>query len=161
TVVAGRFFDQDELDGLARVAVIGQRVVERLFPETYPVGEDIRISEVTFRVIGVLNYSGSSGFTGDENDLIILPLTTAQTRLSGQRVLSGERPISSILVQARDGSSVDAAAAEIRQTIREEHRISFRDEDDFKIYTQTDLLSSLERVTGLLTIFLAIIAGIS
>ena len=65
----------------------------------------------TLEHIGVI---GSSGFTGDENDLVIVPLTTAQTRLSGQRVLSGERPISSILAQARDGGSVDAAAAEIR-----------------------------------------------
>ena len=105
--------------------------------------------------------SSVGGFTGDDNDLVFVPITTAQTRLTGDRELTGERPISSVLVQARDDSSIDAVAAEIRQTMREERQISFRDEDTFQIFTQTDLLSSLDQITGLLTIFLGIIAGIS
>jgi putative ABC transport system permease protein len=105
--------------------------------------------------------AGGTAFTGDDNDLIFVPITTAQTRLSGQRNLSGDRPLSSILVQARDGDSVNLVAQQIRETLREEHRISFRAEDDFQIFSQTDLLSSLSQITGLLTIFLGIIAGIS
>jgi putative ABC transport system permease protein len=162
TVAAGRFFDQVDMDSLARVAVIGLTVVERLYPDTYPIGQSIRLGDVNFRVIGVMTRaSGSGGFTGDDNDLIFVPITTAQTRLIGERELSGERPISSILAQARDEQSIDLLAAEIRQTLREERQISFRDEDTFTIFTQTDLLASLEQITGLLTIFLAIIAGIS
>lgn len=161
-VVAGRFFDQSELDSLARVAVIGLTVVDRLFPDTYPVGQIIRLRDVQFRVIGVMaRASTPGGFTGDDNDLIFVPITTAQTRLIGERELSGERPISSVLAQARDEDSIDLLAAEIRQTLREERQISFRDEDTFQIFTQTDLLASLEQITGLLTIFLVIIAGIS
>ncbi len=161
-VTVGRFFDQTEVEGLARVAVIGLTVVDRLFPDTYPVGQTMRIGGVNFRVIGVMAQTSSvGGFTGDENDLIYVPITTAQTRLSGERDLSGDRPISSLLVQARDDNSIGLVASEIRQTLREERGISFRDEDTFEIFTQTDLLKSLEQITGLLTIFLAIIAGIS
>ncbi len=161
TLAAGRFFDQTEMDGLARVAVIGLTVVDRLFPDVYPVGQNIRIGSVTFRVIGVMAEAGSTGFGGDENDLIFVPITTAQTRLVGERVLTGDRPITSVLVQARDGDGVDAAARQIREALRDLRGISFRDEDTFEIFTQTDLLDSLGQITGLLTIFLGIIAGIS
>lgn len=160
-VLEGRFIEAADVQGLTRVAVIGLTVVERLFPETYPVGRDIRIGGVNFRVVGVMAEAGGTAFTGDDNDLIFVPITTAQTRLSGQRDLSGARPLSSILVQARDGESVNLVAQQIRETLREEHRISFRAEDDFQIFSQTDLLSSLSQITGLLTIFLGIIAGIS
>jgi putative ABC transport system permease protein len=160
-VLAGRFFDREEVDGLARVAVIGLTVVDRLFPDVYPVGQDIRIGGVGFRVIGVMAEVGGTAFGGDENDLVFVPVTTAQTRLSGERDLTGDRPLTSIVVQAHDGDSVDAAAQQVRQTLREERGISFRDEDNFQIFTQTDLLTSLSQITGLLTIFLSIIAGIS
>lgn len=161
TVIAGRFLEQSDLDSLARVAVIGLTVTERLFPNEYPVGRDIRIGEVTFRVIGVMEEASSTGFGGDDNDLIFVPITTAQTRLVGERVLTGERPISSILVQAHDEDSIDTMAQQIRQTLREQRNIAFRDEDTFEIFTQTDLLASLSQITGLLTIFLGVIAGIS
>ncbi|KXK25423.1 MAG: ABC transporter permease [Chloroflexi bacterium OLB15] len=160
-ILAGRFIEPSDVDGLARVAVIGTTVVERLFPDIYPVGQDIRINNIPFRVIGVMAEVGGTAFGGDENDLIFVPITTMQTRLSGQRDLSGARPLTSILVQARDEDSVDLAAMQIRQTLRESRNISFRDQDTFEIFTQTDLLASLGQITGLLTIFLAIIAGIS
>jgi putative ABC transport system permease protein len=160
-VLAGRFFDRTEVEGLARVAVIGTTVVNRLFPDVNPVGQTMRIGGVTFRVIGVMAEAGSAGFGGDENDLIWVPITTAQTRLTGERILTGERPVTNILVQARDADSVDRVAQQIRLTLREERRIAFRDEDTFQIFSQTDLLASLEQITGLLTIFLAVIAGIS
>lgn len=160
-ILAGRFIEPSDVNGLARVAVIGTTVVERLFPDTYPVGQDIRINNIPFRVIGVMAEVGGTAFGGDENDLIFVPVTTMQTRLSGQRDLSGARPLTSILVQARDEESVDLAAAQVRQALRESRNISFRDQDTFEIFTQTDLLSSLGQITSLLTIFLAIIAGIS
>ncbi|MFQ3568224.1 MAG: ABC transporter permease [Aggregatilineales bacterium] len=161
SVIAGRFIEQADVDGLARVAVVGLTVVERLFPERSPIGQSIRIGGVTFRVVGVMDQAGGTAFGGDENDLIFVPITTAQTRLSGQRDLTGTQRVTNILVQARDEDSVDLVAQQIRQTLREERRINFRDEDNFLVFTQTDLLSSLAQITGLLTIFLAVIAGIS
>jgi putative ABC transport system permease protein len=160
-VIEGRFLEQDDLDSLARVAVIGLTVVERVFPNTYPVGQNLRIGDVTFRVIGVMEEGSGTGFGGDENDLVFVPITTAQTRLVGERILTGDRPITNILVQARDGDSVDATARQVRETLRDVRGINFRDEDTFEIFTQTDLLSSLGQITALLTVFLGVIAGIS
>ena len=163
SVIAGRFFEPADMDGLGRIAIIGQDTLEHLFPaEVYPIGQSIRIGDITFRVEGVLNRVGASGFGGQsDDDLIIVPITTLLTRLSGERILSGDRPLSSILLQARTSDSVDSLTQQVRDVLRDEHRISFRDEDDFQIFTQTDLLSSLGSITALLTVFLGLIAGIS
>jgi putative ABC transport system permease protein len=161
-IVAGRFFTPQEVDGQARVAVLGVEMAERLLPGEYPVGQTIRINGITFRVEGVLNrVGGRGGFGPNEDDIIIAPITTVQTRLSGERILTGDRPLSNIIVQARSAETVDLTAQQIRETLREERSISFRDEDSFNVFTQTELLDRLGAITGLLTIFLAIIAGIS
>jgi putative ABC transport system permease protein len=161
--VVGRFFDHAELDGAARVAVITKKVVSSLFPDVYPIGQTMRIGGARFTVIGILEEQGSDfGPPGvDLDDLIYIPITTAQTRLSGERVISGDRPITQIVVAARDSSRVDLAAQQIRQTIREERGITFRDEDSFQVVTQGELLNSFTSVTALLTVFLGFIAGIS
>jgi putative ABC transport system permease protein len=165
TIVEGRLFDQDELESQARVAIVGQTVIENLLPDVSPIGQSIRISGVRFQIIGILNEQGSGGGLGppgsDADNIVLVPLTTAQNRVSGQRTLSGLRPVTLILVQARDADSVEEVARQMRQTLREERNISFRDEDTFTIFTQADLLESLNQVTGLLTIFLGLIAGIS
>ncbi len=164
TVVAGRFIDQQDVDSMARVAVIGPDVVTALFPETYPIGQSIRIGGLRFTVVGVLETSSGGGFGGvggNQDRLIIIPITTAQTRLSGERVITGDRVVSFIVVQANDNSVVDATASQIRQTLREEHEISFRDEDDFSVFTQNELLDTFGNVTELITLFLAVLASIS
>jgi putative ABC transport system permease protein len=161
-MVDGQFFTSQDMETQARVAAIGLEAAERLFPDgTYPVGQSVRINGVTFRIIGVLNRVGGSGFGPSDDDLLVMPLSTVQGRLSGNRDLAGQRPLSNIVVQARDSESVELVAQEIRETMREQRRISFRDEDDFQIFTQSDLLESLGNVTGLLTVFLTLIAGIS
>jgi putative ABC transport system permease protein len=162
SVVAGRFFDREELDTQARVAVLGLEAVPRLFSEgTDPIGQTIRIDGINFRVIGILNRVGGSGFGPNDDDVIAVPLTTVLNRVTRDREVNGEYPVSLILVQARDSESVDVVAQQIRQTLREVRDINFRDEDDFQIFTQNDLLDSLGSITGLLTVFLAAIAGIS
>jgi putative ABC transport system permease protein len=128
---------------------------------TDPIGKSIRVEGITFKVEGVLNVVGGSGLGASDDDLIVAPLTTVQNRLSGDRELTGARPIGNIIVQARDNQSVNKLVEELRSVLRQEHGISFRDEDDFQIFTQDDLLSSLGNITGLLTVFLAVIAGIS
>jgi putative ABC transport system permease protein len=161
-MVSGQFFNQADMESQARVAAIGLETVKRLFPDgTYPVGQSIRISGVTFRIIGVLNRVGGAGFGPNDDDVIVAPLTTVQARIVGDRNVSGQRTLSNIVVQARDADSVELVAQEVRETLREQRRISFRDEDTFQIFTQSDLLASLGNVTGLLTVFLSLIAGIS
>jgi putative ABC transport system permease protein len=162
TLTAGRFFTREEYDSQARIAILGPDAARRLFPDGQdPIGQNVRVAGITFRVEGLLNSVGGAGFGPNDDDTLFAPLTTVLNRLSGDRELTGERPISTIVVQARDSDSVDQVAQQIRQTLRESHQISFRAEDDFQIFTQTDLLDSLGNVTGLLTVFLAVIAGIS
>lgn len=163
TAVEGRVFEDSEVTGGDRVAVIGQRVVQNLFKDTYPIGQSIRVNNVRLQVIGILNEVGGGGFGPgtDQDNFIIIPITTAQTRFSNERTLSGERPLTAIVVQARTDDTVDEVVEQVRQTLREEHEINFRDEDDFIIATQADLLNSLGSITGLLTVFLAVIASIS
>lgn len=162
SVVSGRFFDAEEMEAQARIAILGQETVKRFFPSGVdPIGKNIRIEGINFKIAGILNVVGGSGFGPSDDDLIVAPLTTVQSRLTGERELSGAKPITNIIVQARDNQSVDSLVEQMRLVLRQEHRINFRDEDDFQILSQDDLLSVLGNITGLLTVFLAVIAGIS
>jgi putative ABC transport system permease protein len=161
TVAIGRFFDDRDMLAGSRVVVLGKTAAENLFPpDVMPVGESIRVDGVTFRVIGIMAEYGGTSF-GNEDDLVFVPLSTAQARLQSSRTLSGEYPVSRIYVQAADEERIDPLVLQITQTIREEHEITFRDEDDFSVLTQADLLESFGAITALLTVFLGVIAGIS
>jgi putative ABC transport system permease protein len=161
TLAAGRAFDADDVSTQARVAVIGTTTLRQLFPEgTNPVGETINVTGIPFRVIGVFTEYGGASFQ-DEDDIILVPITTAQTRLQNTRNLSGARAVSQILMQAQDEQSMEAMVEQTKETLRRLRNINFRDEDDFQIITQKDLLESFGQITNLLTIFLAVIAAIS
>ena len=159
--VVGDFFnEQDELNN-ARVAVLGQTVYEALFPDGEPpIGETIRINNVNFRVIGLLERKGGSGFN-DQDDLILVPLSTAQKRLFPARRADGKLRVDFILAQLVDETRQDAAIAGMELVLREKHDISFEDEDDFTVLSQEELVGALSQITGVLTIFLGVIAGIS
>ncbi len=160
-VVLGRWFDERDMLAGARVAVLGQTTMRNLFAESQvPLNETIRIDGVPFQVIGILNESGGASF-GDQDDVLFIPITTAQQRLQSARTVSGAYPVSQITVQAVNDTRIDSLVAQITQALREEHGISFRDEDDFSIFTQAELLQSFSAITGLLTVFLSVIAGIS
>ena len=158
--LVGRFISQHDLESRARVAVLGQTVVEDLFPDNpYPVGETVRINGVPFQIVGVMEEKGGT-FT-DQDDAIFVPLTTAQIRLFSARTASGEYRVSFILVEAVSEDRMEAAAEEIRTVLRERHDIAFEDEDDFTVLSQADLIQTFGQITGVLTIFLGAIAGIS
>ncbi|MCL4255305.1 MAG: ABC transporter permease [Anaerolineae bacterium] len=164
-VIGGRFFTQNDIDGIARVAILGQKMVDRFFPDTFPIGQTIRVAGVRFTVIGVLSTEGGEGLTtflgGDADDIILVPISTAQTRLSGERVLTGERPVDFVAIQARNSDTVESLSDQIRHTLREERKISFRDEDNIQIVTHSAILETLNQITALLTLFLSLLAGIS
>jgi putative ABC transport system permease protein len=157
----GMFIDQEDLNGRARVAVLGRTVVDELFPENpYPLEQTVKINGVPFRVIGVLEEKGGSQM-GDEDNTVLVPLTTAQTRLFPSRSRSGEYRVSMILIEAVSEDRMDAAAEQVAAILRERHGIDFRDEDDFSIISQADLVAVFGQITGVLTTFLGAIAGIS
>ncbi len=158
-VALGRAFDDQEAD--ARVAVIGQTVLQNLFPpDVLPLDETIRIDGVPFRVIGILAKYGGASFQ-DEDDVIVIPLGTGQSRLQSTRNLTGSKPVTVIYMQAVSDTAMDSMVIQAVETLRRIHNINFRDADDFQVLTQKDLLESFGQITSLLTIFLGIIAGIS
>jgi len=156
----GEFITPQDIEGRSRVAVLGKTVVETLFPDNpAPLGETVRINNVPFRVVGVMEEKGGT-FT-DQDNTVFVPLTTAQSRLFSMRAPNGEYRVSYILVEAISEDRMDAAAEQIRVVLRERHRIAFEDEDDFIVLSQADLIQTFGNITGVLTVFLGAIAGIS
>ena len=152
--------DADERSG-ARVAVIGQTVVRTLFPEgDYPLGQTLKINNLPFKIVGTLEPKGGSLF-GDQDSVVLIPLSTAQQRVFNARAADGQFTLSLINIQAVNDDALEAVAAEVTAVLRDRHRIQFRDEDDFTIVSQNDLISAFGEVTGVITIFLGAIAGIS
>ena len=160
TLSAGAFFSADEIEANARVAVLGQDTVEDLFGSTTfnPVGLQIQVSSRVFTVIGVLEPSGNS-LTGEE--AVLIPITTAQTRLDNARVQGGAYQVSSIQAVATTQDSVIQAMAEIQQYLTAAHEIIYGDESDFNVTNQATLLESITQIMSMLTIFLTLVAGIS
>jgi putative ABC transport system permease protein len=161
-LVQGRFLSTQDMDRRARVAVLGSNVAEQLFGENgYALDQKIRINRIPFKVIGVLAEKGA-GMMGSQDGYVYVPITTAQSRLyPQQRNLAGEFMVTMIYVQAGSDQSMDAASEEINELLRRRHDISFQDDDDFSVMSQADLVAIMAEVTGVLTLFLGAIAGIS
>jgi putative ABC transport system permease protein len=160
-LAAGRNFSQSEYDERARVVVMGQTTVDNLFaPDENPLEATVRINGVPFKVIGILEKRGGS-MLGDEDDVLLAPLSTASTRLFVTRTTSGDVRLSVILIKVPDAEAVDRVIFESGEALREQHQIPFRGEDDFTLLSDKDLQSAFGQITGLLTLFLGAIAGIS
>ena len=155
----GDFLTAADVDDQARVAVLGWGAWIDLFAaDEYPVGQTIGVDGVRFEVIGVVEEQG--GFNNDD-DSIYVPLSTAQTRFFPQRTLSGERPVAAIYTTVVNDTQVDAAEGQITTILRERHDLAPGDEDDFNIISQQEILDFANQITGIMTIFLGAIAGIS
>jgi putative ABC transport system permease protein len=157
----GEFIRDSDMDGRSLVAVLGQDIVEELFPDNpYPINQTVKIKDVPFRVIGVMEGKGGSSF-GSQDATVLIPLTTAQTRLFSTRSRAGGYTVSQIIVEVVSKDRLDAASEQIATILRERHDIDFTDEDDFTIISQEDIISIFGNITNVLTIFLGAIAGIS
>jgi putative ABC transport system permease protein len=161
TFLFGRYFTDEENAAGSRVVVLGSVVYEKLFPDGGdPTGQDIRINDVQFRVVGVLA-ERVGGAEGSDDDIVTMPVSAARDRLFPQRNAKGEPLAGILLIQAMDQSRIDAVTQQATELLRERHGIQFADEDDFSIASQRDLLNTIGAVTGAITIFLAAIAAIS
>jgi putative ABC transport system permease protein len=162
TLAAGGFLDANDLADQTLVAVLGWQAYLDLFPNgEYPVGQTIIVGGTYLQVVGVAESSGGIGLGGNQDESIYVPLTTAQTRFLTTRALSGQGVLSAIYVSAANPNDVTAATAEIEQTLRTAHNLTGNAADNFQIISQTQLLSTVSQTTGLLTLFLGAIAGIS
>jgi putative ABC transport system permease protein len=159
----GEFITEDAMHSRSRVAVLGRSLAERLFPDGgYPIGQEVRIGNIPFRVVGVMEEKGRSAFN-DQGDVIFVPLTTALGRLFPNRDKHGDYRISIAYVQVADDQeeTLDAVMAQIEELLRQRHRIVFADDDDFSVFSQADVVSIAQDVTQVLTVFLGAIAAIS
>jgi len=157
----GSYFTPEETNSGVRVVVLGDVPYRKLFPEGGdPTGQEIRINNVPFQVVGVLAQR-TGGAEGTDDDVVVVPLTTFRERLFPQRNAKGESLVGNIIVQAVDQSRIDAVTQQVTDLLRERHGIEFQGEDDFSVSSQRDLLNTIGAVTSAITVFLAAIAGIS
>ena len=151
----GAFFGADDVRSQRMVAVLGRTVAQNLFGDREPVGGEIQIGKVPFTVVAVLAPKGQTAGGSDSDDVILVPYTTAATRLNGRN------RIPQILASTANEQDIPAAQEEIRGLVRESHRLSENDEDDFTVRNQTDLAQAAESSTKVMTLLLAAIASIS
>jgi len=159
-LTSGREFTQPDLDSSAKVALIGQTVARTLFGESDPVGETIRIRNVPHTIVGLLERKGQSMVGQDQDDVVLIPISTARKRvLGGQQVRA--RNVGSITVKVRDGADVGHAEQLMRDFLRQRHRLQASTEDDFFVRNLSEVLAAQEASSKVLTILLAAIASVS
>jgi putative ABC transport system permease protein len=152
---SGAFFGPDDVLAARSVAVLGRTVAQRLFADSNPVGQEIQIAALRFKVTGVLAPKGQTASGNDSDDVILIPYTTASTRLTGKP------RIPQILASTASEGDIPAAQDEINTLLRESHHITGDDEDDFTVRNQTDLATAAESSTRVMTLLMAAIASIS
>jgi putative ABC transport system permease protein len=158
-VAMGAVFTQSDVDGGTKVALLGQTVVDKLYgANANPVGQVLRIKNVPFTVVGVLEKKGQSPFGQDYDDVVVIPVTTFQQKISGglKNYISG-----TIVVSAVSADATQRAQAQIRGLLRDRHRLSIDADDDFNIRNLSEIANAQQEGTKTLTTLLAAIAAVS
>jgi putative ABC transport system permease protein len=163
-LVGGRDFEAAEISGAGKVAILGQTVLAKLFGETATaddaLGHTVRVRQVPFTVIGVLEKKGQSMLGQDQDDVIFVPIATARNRLFGNQA-GKQRRVGTISVKTREGMSMAEAEEKIRLLMRQRHRLQSTQDDDFTIRNLTEILQAQEASSRIMTILLAAVAGVS
>jgi putative ABC transport system permease protein len=155
-IAQGASFETNDVDIASNVAVIGQTVKRNLFPNgENPIGQTIRISNLPFTVVGVLQAKGSSGMGGDQDDAAFVPITTLQKKMTGQNWLR------SIMVSATSKDVSTVVQDQITALLRDRHRIHAGEDDDFDVRNLADLADFADQQAKVMTMLLASIAGVS
>lgn len=158
-VADGDFVTASSVTARSAVVVLGSQIAQDLFDTAEPVGQVVRINNQPFRVIGVMQSKGGTGFMNQDTQIFV-PITTAMSRLSrGGDRFRGGNSVQTLNVKITDTSVQDQVTQEIGDVLRQRHHVQFQ--DDFSIQSQQDILNTANQVTGILTIFLGGIAGIS
>lgn len=155
TIATGSFITQSDMDKRNRVAVIGTTVATNLFGTSNPVGKNVRVNGSPYKVIGVIESKGQSSMGQDQDDVVIVPLTTAQERLMGITY------VQSVNIQVSDPNKMDQVQSEVETLLRQRHHIVGDKEDDFTVRNLTSLLETMTQTTTMITLLLGSIAGIS
>ena len=155
TMTSGRFFSDKNVQNRERVAVVGQTVVKNLFADEDPVGKEIRVKNIPFRVIGVLKSKGNGTMGNDQDDTVLIPYTTSMERVEGIDYLRR------VYVVAKDDGGIDRLQADIENLLRVRHNIKDTNLDDFNIQKMKSIMETVAQTTGTFTLFLGAVAAIS
>jgi putative ABC transport system permease protein len=158
TLSAGRPFTDQDVRSATKVCLLGRTVSDNLFGSADPLGQIIRIKKIPFVVIGVLAPKGQSMMGQDQDDTVIVPITTAQRKIFGTRLPGMVRHI---VVKARSADEMAAAEAQITELLRERHRLTPREENDFTVRNLTQIMQAAEQSTRIMALLLAAIASVS
>jgi putative ABC transport system permease protein len=160
TMLSGQFFTSQDVDSAAKVAVLGQTVVQNLFGDSDPVGQVVRVKNVPFTVVGVLTPKGQSPMGQDQDDVILLPLSTAKQKVIGANKANA-RSVGSLMVQAVSPAQMDQAQSQMEGLLRERHHIQPGQEDDFTVRNLTEVFAAQETSARVMSILLGAIASVS
>jgi putative ABC transport system permease protein len=152
---SGAFFEASDLKATRKVAVLGRTVARNLFPDGDAVGQQIRLRDVPFTVAGVLAAKGQTAEGADQDDVVLAPYTTVQTRLAGRTF------IPQILASTFTPEDIASAQAEARAILRDAHGLAPNEADDFEVRNQAELAKAAQGTTEVMTLLLSAIASIS
>jgi len=161
SLASGQFISQRNVSHRDTVAVLGDKVATDLFGSDDPLGQKIKIKGRQFTIIGVLEAKGGAFMGVSQDELLIVPITTFQTRLFTQRTAGGEDAVQAIVVQVTSAEAIDGTIYDIENVLRQRHRLAADEENDFAVISQEQIVGMLQQVIGVFTIVLGAIAGIS
>ncbi len=156
-LAAGGFFSADDIESNGKVCVIGQTLIPKLFRTVNPLDELIRVNNVPFRVIGILQKKGANMVGDDQDDVVLMPHTTVRKRINGSPL----DHVHAIMVSARSTEQMAKATKQVQTLLFERHKVGPTDEADFSVQDTTEIAATLGIITGTLTLMLSAIAGIS
>ena len=159
-IAAGREITPGEAETGAKVVLIGGTVADRLFADVDPVGQGVRVNNVPFRVIGVLERKGQSAWGQDQDDVVLVPLTTGRRTILGRNPATA-RAVGSISVKVSDARTMSTAMAEIRAVLRQRHRLQPDQDDDFVMHDLSEMTRAQASSSSVLSMLLAAIASVS
>jgi putative ABC transport system permease protein len=159
-IVEGRSFEPAEMNGSGKVVLIGQTVAENLFGTASPLDQVIRVKKVPLTVIGVLQRKGQSMMGQDQDDTLLMPINTARTRVIGV-AQAKSRSVSSIMVKVKDGADMTQAEANMKELLRQRHRLQPGQDDDFYLRNLSEILQAQEASSKVMALLLAAVASVS
>ncbi|MCB2184901.1 MAG: ABC transporter permease [Deltaproteobacteria bacterium] len=159
-ITVGRGFEPGEVKGAAKVALLGSTVVKSLFQNENPLGQIIRVQKVPFQVIGVLGSKGQTPFGTDQDDVIMIPLSTAKRRVLGGRELGGHI-VDGIMLKARSAAEVTAVETQAKELLRQRHNLRPSEDDDFRLRNLAEMLNTQASSSQAMGLLLMAVASVS
>jgi len=154
-LAAGSMFNDSDIRSAAKIAVIGSKTANELFGPLNPVGQSVRIKNIPFTIVGLLESKGAGMGGANQDDRLLIPYTTAMKRLTGDRYLR------SVNVEIRSSDRMDIAQQQITSLLRQRHRLTSDQSDDFNIFNQKEIADTVNSISKIITLLLGSIAGIS